>query len=65
MSLIKNIDYYINDQGLYVFTGKYLKERGFCCGNGCKHCPYDYEGVKDSNKRKQLQEARKKSSLSD
>ncbi|MBL4656188.1 MAG: hypothetical protein JKY33_10250 [Bacteroidia bacterium] len=41
--LILNIDYYINDQGLYVFTEKYLKDRGYCCDCGCKHCPYKEE----------------------
>lgn len=40
--LKKDIDYYINEKGLYVFTEKYLKERGYCCENGCKHCPYGY-----------------------
>ncbi|MGB1205173.1 MAG: DUF5522 domain-containing protein [Chitinophagales bacterium] len=39
--LIKNTDYYINEQGYWVFTAKYLSERGFCCGSGCRHCPYD------------------------
>lgn len=38
-------DYYVNDAGLVVFTSKYLLGRGYCCGNGCKHCPYDYEAV--------------------
>jgi len=33
-------DYYINGQGLMVFTEKYHLKRGYCCGNGCKHCPY-------------------------
>ena len=33
-------DYYINAQGLLVFTAKYHLKRGFCCGSGCKHCPY-------------------------
>ncbi len=33
-------DYYFNDQGLMVFTKQYHLKRGFCCGNGCKHCPY-------------------------
>jgi len=23
-----------------VWTEKYLLERGFCCNNSCKHCPY-------------------------
>lgn len=36
---IEGVDFYI-EKGLYVFTEKYLKERGFCCDNGCRHCPY-------------------------
>jgi prepilin-type N-terminal cleavage/methylation domain-containing protein/prepilin-type processing-associated H-X9-DG protein len=28
------------DGGLLVFTADYLKRRGYCCGNGCRHCPY-------------------------
>ncbi len=42
MSLVEGEDYYINEQGLYVFTAKFLKDRGFCCENGCKHCPYGF-----------------------
>ena len=38
--LVEGVDYYINEEGLFVFTAKYLKERGYCCGSGCKHCPY-------------------------
>lgn len=26
--------------GLFVLTADYLARRGFCCGNGCRHCPY-------------------------
>lgn len=33
-------DYYFNEQGLMVFTEKYHLKRGYCCGSGCKHCPY-------------------------
>lgn len=32
-------DYYL-ENGLVVFTSKYLKERGYCCHCGCKNCPY-------------------------
>jgi 23S rRNA (cytidine1920-2'-O)/16S rRNA (cytidine1409-2'-O)-methyltransferase len=32
-------DYYF-ENGLMVLTEKYLKDRGYCCGNGCRHCPY-------------------------
>jgi hypothetical protein len=43
--LIEGEDYYLNEKGLLVFTEKYLLDRGYCCGSGCKHCPYDYEAV--------------------
>lgn len=26
--------------GWSVMTGHYLRQRGFCCGLGCRHCPY-------------------------
>lgn len=35
--------YYINAQGYKVFTEAYHLKRGFCCKNGCKHCPYGYD----------------------
>jgi hypothetical protein len=31
--------YYL-ENGRVVFTEKFLLERGFCCHNGCRHCPY-------------------------
>ncbi|MBP6738459.1 MAG: hypothetical protein KA146_00640 [Leptospiraceae bacterium] len=31
--------YYI-ENGFYVFTEKFHLKRGYCCGNGCRHCPY-------------------------
>lgn len=43
--LIEDEDYYLNEKGLLVFTEKYLLDRGYCCGSGCKHCPYNYEAV--------------------
>ncbi|MEI7547860.1 MAG: DUF5522 domain-containing protein [Actinomycetota bacterium] len=27
--------------GLAVFTAQFLADRGYCCGNGCRHCPYE------------------------
>lgn len=26
--------------GLFVLTAQYLADRGFCCSQGCRHCPY-------------------------
>jgi hypothetical protein len=40
--LIEGIDYYV-EGGLFVFTAQYLRERGYCCTSGCRHCPYGYE----------------------
>lgn len=37
--LVENIDFYI-ENGKYVFTAKFLKDRGHCCKNYCRHCPY-------------------------
>lgn len=37
---IQGVDYYL-EEGFVIFTEKYLKERGECCGNNCRHCPYD------------------------
>jgi hypothetical protein len=35
-------DYYYSEEGYIVFTEKYLLKRGYCCKNGCKHCPYGF-----------------------
>jgi len=32
-------DFYF-DGGMMVFTGAYHLRRGYCCGSGCRHCPY-------------------------
>ncbi len=36
-------DFYYSEEGFIVFTAKYLLKRGYCCKNGCKHCPYGYD----------------------
>ncbi len=32
-------DYYFEGQFM-VFTAAYHLKRGYCCGSGCRHCPY-------------------------
>ncbi|MCB0506725.1 MAG: DUF5522 domain-containing protein [Chitinophagales bacterium] len=50
--LIENVDYYINEDGNFVFTKAYHLKRGYCCGNGCKHCPWkDDEEEKSKHKQ--------------
>ena len=29
------------ENGYRVMTESYHERRGVCCGNGCRHCPYD------------------------
>ncbi len=38
--LVENVDYYLDELGRFVFTEEYHRKRGYCCKNGCKHCPY-------------------------
>ncbi len=54
----EEIDSY-SQEGLVIFTATYLLKRGYCCGNGCKHCPYEYKNVTDETRKKQLQERAK------
>ena len=37
--LTEGRDYYTEGTSM-VFTASYLKRRGYCCGSGCRHCPY-------------------------
>ena len=32
-------DFYMEGSNL-VFTEQYHLKRGYCCGSGCRHCPY-------------------------
>ncbi len=36
---------YAGSDGLVIFTAEYLLQRGYCCGNGCRNCPYNYKAV--------------------
>jgi len=49
---IQGIHYYL-ENGKVVFTELYHKERGSCCGNNCRHCPYDPKNKKGERKLKQ------------
>lgn len=37
--LVEGVDYYF-EGGLMVLSERFLKNRGYCCNNGCRHCPY-------------------------
>lgn len=54
--LIEGIDFYYNESGYIVLTEQYHLDRGYCCGNGCKHCPYDYEQVPEPRRTELLKQ---------
>jgi hypothetical protein len=58
-ALTEGEDFYYNEQGLMVLTEKYHLGRGYCCGNGCRHCPYDFDRVPEP-RQSQLREQRQK-----
>ncbi|HSC54785.1 MAG TPA: DUF5522 domain-containing protein [Phnomibacter sp.] len=54
--LIEGEDFYYNADGYVVLTEKFHLDRGECCGNGCKHCPYDYKNVAEPRRMQLLQQ---------
>lgn len=42
-------DFYM-ENGKFVLTERYHLRRGFCCGNGCRHCPYDHDAVPEETR---------------
>ena len=42
LKFVEGVDYYF-ENGFMVLTELFLKKRGYCCGNNCRHCPYPKE----------------------
>jgi hypothetical protein len=45
--LVPGKDYYLDENGNIVFSKEYHLNRGYCCKNGCRHCPWSYGKNKD------------------
>jgi hypothetical protein len=58
--LKEGVDYYYNEDGYVVLTEAYHLKKGYCCGNGCKHCPYNYEAVPEPKRSTLLQQKNEK-----
>jgi len=52
-TFVEGTDFYF-ENGLMVLTGQFLKKRGYCCGSGCRHCPYSDEDRVAALKKKLL-----------
>jgi hypothetical protein len=48
---VEKIHYYL-ENGKVVYTEKFHTERGYCCGNGCRHCPYEPKHIKGNKQLK-------------
>ncbi len=46
LAVKKEREYYLDEKGNFVFTEHYLKKRSDCCGNGCRHCPFEPRHIK-------------------
>jgi hypothetical protein len=51
--LVEGEDYYF-ENGLMVLTARFLLRRGYCCGNGCRHCPYPQDRPADPLQKKNV-----------
>jgi hypothetical protein len=62
-NLIEGLDFYYNEDAYVVLTQHYHLNKGYCCGNGCKHCPFDFESVPEPkrstllNKREEIEKS--------
>ncbi len=63
-NLDEDEDFYYNNDGYIVLTKEYHLQRGYCCGNGCLHCPYDFKNVPEP-KRSRLLLSRKENEKND
>ncbi len=36
---VEGEDFYFEND-LMILTGSFLLKRGYCCDNGCRHCPF-------------------------
>ena len=46
---IQDIHYYLEGERV-IFTPLFHLQRGSCCGNGCRHCPYTPKHKKNNKK---------------
>ena len=47
----KNQDFYLEEDNM-VMTENYHIKRGYCCGCGCRHCPYIPKHTRGSSETK-------------
>lgn len=53
-NLVEGKDFYYDEQHYVVFTASWHLKRGICCGNGCRHCPFDQINVINGTEKKEI-----------
>lgn len=53
-TLTEGEHYYYNEEGFVVLTEKFHLQKGYCCGNGCKHCPFEFINVPETKRNELL-----------
>ncbi len=56
--LSEGTDFYYDENDNMVLTASYHLERGYCCGHGCRHCPFEYENVPEPRRNLLLKAAK-------
>ncbi len=46
--LVEGVDYYFENDFM-VFTENFHLKRGYCCSNGCRHCPFQNQSKNVAN----------------
>ena len=59
--LIEGTDFYHDEHGYMVLTEHYHLGKGYCCGHGCRHCPFQYESVPEPRRTELLEQKEKNS----
>ncbi len=63
MKLQQEKHFYFDDNGFLVFTEQFHLKKGFCCGLGCRHCPYNYVNVPENERVRLLTNKQKDKEL--
>jgi hypothetical protein len=45
-------DFYYDKKGKMVLTELFHIKRGWCCGNGCKHCVFEPKNIRGNINKK-------------
>lgn len=57
MKITDSNEEYYREGRMIIFTARFLLKRGSCCGNKCRHCPYEKSPKKGNTKLETMKKA--------